>query len=99
MILSMCKGSLNSDYLSAGSITFQHFRDYVKDIINLTDAQVATEAECCRNMRAAITQSGAPFWALKYLPDGTYGPNTDKATRSSMKCSSLFRLILTAKLL
>lgn len=79
MILSMCKGSLNSDYLSAGSITFQHFRDYVKDIINLTDAQVATEAECCRNMRAAITQSGAPFWALKYLPDGTYGPNTDKA--------------------
>lgn len=79
MILSMCKGALNSDYLSAGSITFQHFRDYVKDIVKLTDAQVATEAECCRNMRAAITQSGAPFWALKYLPDGTYGPNTDKA--------------------
>lgn len=79
MILSMCKGALHSDYLSAGSITFQHFRDYVKDIVKLTDAQVATEAECCRNMRAAITQSGAPFWALKYLPDGTYGPNTDKA--------------------
>lgn len=81
MVQSMCKGALSSDYLSAGSVTFQNFRAYVKDIVHLTDAQVATEPECCRNMRAAITQSGAPFWALKYLPEEAYGTNIDTAMK------------------
>ena len=27
MVLNMCKGKMTTDYLSAGSITFQNFRD------------------------------------------------------------------------
>ncbi len=73
MVLQMCKGTMTTDYLSAGSVTFQTFRDYAKKILALTDAQVATETECWHNMREAVTKAGAPFWTLKYLPIETYG--------------------------
>ena len=72
MVSDLCKGSMTTDYLSAGSITFQHFREYAKRILNLTDAQVANETECWHNMREAVTKAGAPLWALKYLTDETY---------------------------
>ena len=72
MVSDLCKGSMTTDYLSAGSITFQHFREYAKRILNLTDAQVANETECWHNMREAVTKAGAPLWALKYLSDETY---------------------------
>ena len=72
MVRSLCKGGMTTDYLSAGSITFQHFREYAKRILNLTDAQVANETECWHNMREAVTKAGAPLWALKYLSDETY---------------------------
>lgn len=64
---------MTTDYLSAGSITFQKFRDYAQRILNLSDAQIANETECWHNMREAVTKAGSPFWALKYLPDETYG--------------------------
>ena len=73
MVLNMCKGTMTTDYLSAGSITFQNFRQYAQKILNLTDAQIANETECWRNMREAVTRAGAPLWALKYLPDNAYG--------------------------
>ncbi|MGM9997870.1 MAG: hypothetical protein ACI38Q_00480 [Candidatus Bruticola sp.] len=72
LIVRMCKGQLNNDYLSAGSAAFQKFREYVKQIVKLSDDKVANETECCRNMRAAVTECGIPLWALKYLPEG-YG--------------------------
>lgn len=73
MVLNMCKGTMTTDYLSAGSITFQNFRQYAQKILNLTDAQIANETECWRNMREAVTRAGAPLWALKYLPENAYG--------------------------
>lgn len=73
LILNMVKGTMTTDYLSAGSITFQKFRDYAQRILNLSDAQIANETECWHNMREAVTKAGSPFWALKYLPDETYG--------------------------
>mgnify|MGYP002624189550 CR=1 FL=1 len=73
MILSMCKGTMTTDYLSAGSVTFQNFRQYAQRIMALSDAQIANETECWHNMREAVTKAGAPFWVLKYLPDEMYG--------------------------
>ena len=72
MVYTMCKGKMSTDYLSAGSVTFQSFRDYAKAIFNLSDVQVANETECWRNIREAITMSGAPLWSLKYMEDGAY---------------------------
>ena len=73
MVLAMCRGTVTTDYLSAGTVTFQNFRLYAQKILNLTDAQIANETECWHNMREAVTKTGAPLWALKYLPDDAYG--------------------------
>ena len=73
MVLEMVKGRMTTDYLSSGSQTFQLFRDYMKAIMNLSDAQVANETECWHNMREAVINTGTPFWALKYLPDNSFG--------------------------
>lgn len=67
MIVNMCKGKMTTDYLSAGSITWQHFSDYLSKIFNLSVAQVAEQTTGFHNAREAVTKSGAPFWALKYL--------------------------------
>ena len=73
LILNMVKGIMTTDYLSAGSVTFQQFRQYAKYILNLSDAEIANETACWHNMREAVTKTGSPFWALKYLPDAVYG--------------------------
>ena len=81
MVLNMCKGKMTTDYLSAGSITFQNFRDYAKVFFGLQDVQVANETECWRNIREAITKSGSPLWTLKYLDDEAYiNPNYHETT-------------------
>lgn len=81
MVLNMCKGRMTTDYLSAGSITFQNFRDYAKAFFGLTDVQVANETECWRNIREAITKSGSPLWTLKYMQDEAYiNPSYKEAT-------------------
>ena len=72
MVHETVKGKMTTDYLSSGSQTFQLFRDYVKAIMSLTDAQVANETECWHNMRSAITGTGAPFWTLKHLSESAY---------------------------
>ncbi len=72
MIYNICKGKMTTDYLSAGSVTFQNFRDYAKFIFELSDVQVANETECWRNIRETITKSGAPLWTLKYLEEEAY---------------------------
>lgn len=79
MVLNLCRGSMSTDYLSAGSVTFQAFRDYMKSIFGLSDDLVANETVCYQNMREAITKLGVPFWALKYLPDNSYGSNKEAA--------------------
>jgi len=72
MVYNICKGKMTTDYLSAGSVTFQNFRDYAKAFFGLTDVQVANETECWRNIREAITKSGSPLWTLKYLDEDAY---------------------------
>lgn len=80
MVYNMCKGKMTTDYLSAGTVTFQNFRDYAKPIFGLTDVQVANETECWRNIREAITKSGSPLWAMKYLEDSAYINHSLKET-------------------
>lgn len=72
MVVTMCKGKMTTDYLSAGSITWQHFSEYLEKIFNLSVAQVAEQTTGYHNAREAVTKSGAPFWALKYLPANTW---------------------------
>ena len=72
LVLNMCKAKMSTDYLSAGSITWQNFREYLQRIFNLTDGQLANETEGWHNVREAVTKAGAPFWTLKYLPDTTW---------------------------
>ena len=72
MVVTMCKGKKTTDYLSAGSITWQHFSEYLEKIFNLSVAQVAEQTTGYHNAREAVTKSGAPFWALKYLPANTW---------------------------
>lgn len=95
LILNMVKGTMTTDYLSAGSITFQKFRDYAQRILNLSDAQIANETECWHNMREAVTKAGSPFWALKYLPDETYG--TPDFKQAAMKIIDNMQEFLAAE--
>lgn len=92
MVLNMCKGIMTTDYLSAGTVTFQNFRQYAKRILDLTDAQIANETECWHNMREAVTKAGAPLWALKYLPDEKYGGEDFK--NAAMKIADNLQLFI-----
>lgn len=76
MVSNMCKGRMSTDYLSAGSITWQNFSEYLEKIFNLTVEQCAEQTTGYHNTREAVTKSGAPFWALKYLPKDAW-PNED----------------------
>ena len=76
MVSNMCKGKMSTDYLSAGSITWQNFSEYLEKIFNLSVAQLAEQTTGFHNTREAVTKSGAPFWALKYLPKDAW-PNED----------------------
>ncbi len=81
LVYYICKGKMSTDYLSAGSVTFQNFRDYAKYFFGLNDVQVANETECWRNIRESITKSGVPLWALKYLEEEAYiNPNYKTVT-------------------
>jgi len=73
IVLKMCRGDMSTDYLSAGSVTWQNFRDYIKKIFNLNDSQTANEIEGMRSVRENITIAGVPFWSLKYLSEEDYG--------------------------
>lgn len=73
MVLSLCKGDMSTDYLSAGSVIWQNFREYLKKLFGLTDGQTANEVEGMRSVRECIISAGAPFWSLKYLPAEEYG--------------------------
>ena len=64
---------MSTDYLSAGSVTWQSFREYIKKIFNLNDAQTANETEGMHSVRECVTAAGAPFWSLKYLAESDYG--------------------------
>ena len=76
LVSTMCKGKMTTDYLSAGSITWQNFSGYLERIFNLSTAQLAEQTTGYHNTREAVTKSGAPFWVLKYLPEDTW-PNED----------------------
>ena len=72
MVVNLCKNKMTTDYLSAGSITWQKFSDYLEKILGLTTAQVAEQTTGFQNAREAVIKSGAPFWVLKYLPVDTW---------------------------
>jgi hypothetical protein len=41
MVLNICKGSMSTDYLSAGSVTCRKFRELYQENFQLTDGQTA----------------------------------------------------------
>ena len=63
---------MTTDYLSAGTITWQNFSDYLRAVFHLNVAQLAEQTTGYHNTREAVTKSGTPFWALKYLPDNVW---------------------------
>lgn len=69
MVSSMCGGKMTTDYLSAGSLTWQYFSEYLSKIFNLTVAQLAEQTSGYHNVREAVVKNGSPFWVLKYLPE------------------------------
>ena len=80
MVVSMCKNKMTTDYLSAGSITWQNFSQYLEKILGLTTAQVAEQTTGYHNAREAVTKSGAPVWALRYLPASTWSSDDLRAS-------------------
>lgn len=80
MVSNMCGGKMTTDYLSAGSITWQNFSDYLGKIFNLNQAQLAEQTTGYHNVREAVTKSGAPFWALKHIPDASWSSEDLKNT-------------------
>lgn len=68
MVSTMCGGKMTTDYLSAGSVTWQNFSEYLGKIFNLTAAQLAEQTSGYHNVREVVTKTGTPFWTLKYLP-------------------------------
>ena len=93
MVLATCKGEATTDYLSAGSVTWQKFRDYIKRIFALSDAQTANEVEGMRSVREKITAAGAPFWSLKYLDQEEYG--SDENAEISQKIIDNIQIFIT----
>lgn len=79
MVGTMCAGKMTTDYLSAGSITWQNFSEYLGKIFGLTEAQLAEQVTGYHNVREAVTMSGAPFWVLKHLPESIW-PSADLQT-------------------
>ena len=69
MVSSMCAGKMSTDYLSAGSLTWQNFSEYLSKIFNLSIAQLAEQTSGYHNVREAVVKCGSPFWVLKYLPE------------------------------
>ena len=60
---------MTTDYLSAGSLTWQNFSEYLARIFNLSVAQLAEQTSGYHNVREAVVKSGSPFWVLKYLSE------------------------------
>ena len=63
---------MTTDYLSAGSITWQHFSEYLSKIFNLSVSQLAEQTSGYHNVREAVVKCGSPFWVLKYLPENEW---------------------------
>ncbi len=84
MVLTMCKGKMTTDYLSAGSITWQNFSEYLERIFNLSVAQLAEQTAGYHNVREAVTKSGAPFWVLKYLPEDAWNNDDLRSTAAKI---------------
>ena len=63
---------MTTDYLSAGSLTWQYFSEYLSKIFNLTVAQLAEQTSGYHNVREAVVKNGSPFWVLKYLPENEW---------------------------
>lgn len=93
MVSNMCKGKMSTDYLSAGSITWQNFSEYLEKIFNLSVAQLAEQTTGFHNTREAVTKSGAPFWALKHLPKDAW-PNEDMRS-TGMKVIDNIQIFIT----
>ena len=84
MVVAMCKGKMTTDYLSAGSITWQNFSEYLGKIFDLNESQLAEQTTGYHNVREAVTKSGAPFWALKYLPEDAWNNEDLRNTASKI---------------
>lgn len=73
MVAKICNGKTESGYLSAGSIVWQNFSDYLSKIFKLSAADLADENKGFQNVREAVVNIGSPFWVLKYLADNEFG--------------------------
>ncbi|MCD7847862.1 MAG: DUF6079 family protein [Oscillospiraceae bacterium] len=84
MVSMMCSGKMTNDYVSAGSLTWQNFSDYLGNIFNLSQGQLAEQTTGWHYVREAVTKCGSPFWALKYLPENSWSSEDHRDAASKI---------------
>ena len=84
MVSLMCGGKMTADYLSAGSLTWQNFSEYLAKIFNLSDAQLAEQTSGYHNVREAVVKSGSPLWGLKYISETEWSSEDHRKTASKV---------------
>lgn len=78
MIDTMCKGKAVNQYLSSGSEAWRNFKEYLKRIFRLDDAQTVNETEARKFLAEKCAKYGVPLWALKYAEEDDFGGSAMK---------------------
>lgn len=84
MVSSVCAGKMTTDYISAGSLTWQQFSEYLSKIFDLSEGQLADQTSGYHNVREDVTKIGSPFWVLKYLPKSEWSSEELRKTASQI---------------
>lgn len=80
MIAAMLREETVNNYLSPGSEVWQKFKPYVQKIFRLSDSEAVNEVEAKKYMSKKCTESGLPFWVLKYADAEKFGGLAAKST-------------------
>ena len=80
MISAMLREETVNNYLSPGSEVWQKFKPYVQKIFRLSDSEAVNEIEAKKYMSKKCTESGVPFWVLKYADAENFGGHAAKST-------------------
>lgn len=81
MIYKMCRGEVDNHTLSSGSAIWRQFKPYVQKIFKLSDAEAVNEDQARKYTRDRIISTGAPLWAIKYIPEDELGTDKDTVCR------------------
>lgn len=84
MIVALCKGKTVNDTLSSGTVTWRKFQPYAQKIFSLKAEECTDEQQTRKMIKATISDSGVPFWSLKYLAEENFGGMAAKDTATKV---------------